>query len=151
MKPEVTIQSVTDSNMIPSEENIKQWIYSAINELSETKELTVRIVDEAESAELNQSWRNKAGPTNVLSFPYDDNGFEHSNLLGDLVICAPILEQEAKQQNKALEAHWAHIIIHGSLHLLGYDHINSTDAEIMESKEKIIMANLGYDDPYQLI
>lgn len=149
MTPEVTIQSVTASNDIPTENMLTQWCHAAINELKESKELTIRIVDENESAELNQAWRNKTGPTNVLSFPYDDD-FEHTKILGDLVVCAPVLEHEAKQQNKPLEAHWAHIIIHGSLHLLGYDHINSTDAEIMESKEQQIMANLGFKNPYQL-
>ncbi len=149
MTPEVTVQSITESNGIPSDQKLTQWCHAVIHDLNESKELTIRIVDEHESAELNEAWRNKTGPTNVLSFPFDDD-FEHTKILGDLVICASILEKEAKQQNKPLEAHWAHIIIHGSLHLLGYDHINSTDAEIMESKEQQIMADLGFKNPYQL-
>ncbi len=114
-------------------------------------ELTVRIVGETESAALNERFRNVMGATNVLAFPYDKSPYEGSketDLIGDLVVCAPVLEREAVAQGKALSAHWAHILIHGSLHLIGYDHQNIEDAQAMEDRERDLLGSLGFEDPY---
>jgi len=117
-------------------------------------ELTVRIVGEIESAALNERFRNVMGATNVLAFPYDESPFEgskESELIGDLVVCAPVLEREAVAQDKALSAHWAHILIHGTLHLLGYDHQNIEDTKAMEERERDLLGSLGFEDPYESI
>lgn len=112
----------------------------------------IRIVDIKEITELNIQYRLKEGATNILSFPFDaPEGVEGINLLGDLVVCAKVLEQEAQAQQKLLNNHWAHIIIHGVLHLLGYDHINDKDALEMESKEIFILQQLDIENPYQEI
>ena len=117
-------------------------------------ELTVRIVGEIESAALNERFRNVMRATNVLAFPYDESPFEgskESELIGDLVVCAPVLEREAVAQDKALSAHWAHILIHGTLHLLGYDHQNIEDTKAMEERERDLLGSLGFEDPYESI
>ena len=117
-------------------------------------ELTVRIVGEIESAALNERFRNVMGATNVLAFPYDESPFEvsiESELIGDLVVCAPVLEREAVAQDKALSAHWAHILVHGTLHLLGYDHQNIEDTKAMEERERDLLGSLGFEDPYESI
>ena len=108
----------------------------------------MRLVDEAESHELNLTYRGKDKPTNVLSFPFEAPPGIELPLLGDLIICRQVVEQEAKEQDKPLEAHWAHMVIHGSLHLLGYDHIIDEEAEEMDGLESEIMLALGYEDPY---
>ena len=113
-------------------------------------ELTVRVVGESEGASLNERFRHGNGATNVLAFSHDDpvpEG-EGETPLGDLVICAPVLEREAADQGKSLEAHWAHMSIHGALHLIGYDHENPEDAHAMEARERELLALLGFDDPY---
>ena len=117
-------------------------------------ELTVRIVGEIESAALNERFRNVMGATNVLAFPYDESPFEgstESELIGDLVVCAPVLEREAVAQDKPLSAHWAHILIHGTLHLVGYDHQNIEDTKAMEERERDLLDSLGFEDPYESI
>ena len=115
-------------------------------------ELTIRVVGEAESAELNERYRHKRGPTNVLAFPSEPlpaEGAEDELLpLGDLVICAPVVAREAAEQGKTLEAHWAHIVIHGALHLVGYDHETDAEAGEMEGRERELLAALGIADPY---
>ena len=111
-------------------------------------EVTVRIVDEAESNELNLTYRGKDKPTNVLSFPFEAPPGLELPLLGDLVICRQVVEREAEEQGKPLMAHWAHMVVHGSLHLLGYDHIDDEEAEEMEQLERDIMQELGFADPY---
>ncbi len=111
-------------------------------------ELTVRIVDEAESAQLNATWRHKDGPTNVLSFPADLPAEMPLAVLGDLAVCAPVVAREAREQHKSAQAHWAHILIHGFLHLLGYDHLTTTQAQQMEPIETEILAALHFPDPY---
>lgn len=113
-------------------------------------ELTVRFVDADESQHLNLVYRDKDKPTNVLSFPSELPDFIESPLLGDLVICHTVVAQEALDQNKPISAHYQHLIVHGVLHLLGYDHIAEQDAKIMENHEISILAKLGIDDPYQL-
>ena len=133
----------------PSDELIQRWLEQVLaTENKDDAELTVRIVDETESAALNEEYRNKSNATNVLSFPFECPEEVELNLLGDLVICAPVVEREAKQQEKNSQAHWAHMIVHGVLHLLGYDHIEEAEAETMEAREVKIMENLGFPNPY---
>ncbi len=133
----------------PSDEMIQQWVEQALVAEDKTDvELTVRIVDESESAALNEEYRHKSNSTNVLSFPFECPEEVELNLLGDLVICAPVVEREAKQQDKNSQAHWAHMLVHGVLHLLGYDHIEESDAQNMEAREIKILENLGFPNPY---
>ena len=133
---------------LPTAEKIEQWATAAVQPQSDEVEMTVRIVDEAESHELNLNYRGKDRPTNVLSFPFECPDEVELPLLGDLVICRQVVEREAQEQDKPLMAHWAHMVVHGSLHLLGYDHIEDDEAEEMESLETQIMTGLGFADPY---
>ena len=133
---------------LPTLEQIEQWATAAVQPESDDVEMTVRIVDEAESQTLNRTYRAKDRPTNVLSFPFECPTEVSLPLLGDLVICRQVAEYEAAEQKKPLMAHWAHMVVHGSLHLLGYDHIDDTEAEEMESLETKIMQGLGFVDPY---
>ncbi len=133
---------------LPTAEQIEQWATAAVQPQSDEVEMTVRIVDEAESHELNLNYRGKDRPTNVLSFPFECPDEVELPLLGDLVICRQVVEREAQEQDKSLMAHWAHMVVHGSLHLLGYDHIEDDEAEEMESLETQIMTGLGFADPY---
>ena len=145
----IEIQTVHQASNLPDEQQIQGWVEAALQNHPSDTEIVVRIVDEQESAELNQQYRHKSGPTNILSFPVElPDGIE-LDLLGDLVICAPVLEKEALAQQKVLADHWAHIIIHGVLHLLGYDHIEDDDAEFMESKEIAILNTLTIANPYE--
>lgn len=133
---------------IPAESAMGLWIQAAAPEIM-NKEVVVRVVDEAESAELNIFYRGKHGPTNVLSFPFEAPPGAEDELLGDLLICAPVVAKEAMEQEKTLEAHWAHILVHGILHLQGYDHLIDEEAEVMEAKEIEILAGLGFPNPYE--
>jgi metalloprotein, YbeY family len=133
---------------LPTAEQIEQWATAAVQPQSDEVEMTVRIVDEAESHALNLNYRGKDRPTNVLSFPFECPDEVELPLLGDLVICRQVVEREAQEQDKPLMAHWAHMVVHGSLHLLGYDHIEDDEAEEMESLETQIMTRLGFADPY---
>ena len=135
---------------IPTSSELERWanVVLAFEGLSE-HEVTVRFTDEVESQALNFEYRGKEKPTNVLSFPFEAPPGIEINLLGDLVICAPVISREAKEQQKAVVNHYAHMTVHGLLHLMGYDHIKDADAEEMESKEIEILAQLGIDDPYQ--
>ena len=132
----------------PEPPSIRQWVCAALGKQKPDAEISVRIVDRDESAALNQHYRGKAGPTNVLSFPADIPDFVDSSLLGDIVICATIVRQEAMEQQKPLKAHWAHMLVHGTLHLLGYDHIKDSDAEVMEALETTILGQLNFPPPY---
>ncbi|MEE3270865.1 MAG: rRNA maturation RNase YbeY [Pseudomonadota bacterium] len=135
---------------IPTSSELERWanVVLAYEGVSE-HEVTVRFTDEVESQALNFEYRGKEKPTNVLSFPFEAPPSIEMNLLGDLVICAPVISREAKEQQKAVVNHYAHMTVHGLLHLMGYDHIEDADAEEMESKEIEILAQLGIDDPYQ--
>ena len=133
---------------LPTAEQIEQWATAAVQPQSDEVEMTVRIVDEAESHALNLNYRGKDRPTNVLSFPFECPDEVELPLLGDLVICRQVVEREAQEQDKPLMAHWAHMVVHGSLHVLGYDHIEDDEAEEMESLETQIMTGLGFADPY---
>ena len=145
----VDLQIATENiEGLPTEEQIVQWATAAVQPEGDEVEMTVRIVDEAESHELNLTYRGKDRPTNVLSFPFECPDEVELLLLGDLVICRQVVEREAVEQEKPLMAHWAHMVVHGSLHLLGYDHIEDDEAEEMESLETQIMQGLGFDDPY---
>ena len=145
----VDLQIATENiEGLPTEEQIMQWATAAVQPEGDEVEMTVRIVDEAESHELNLTYRGKDRPTNVLSFPFECPDEVELPLLGDLVICRQVVEREAAEQEKPLIAHWAHMVVHGCLHLLGYDHIEDDEAEEMESLETQIMQGLGFDDPY---
>ena len=145
------IQTLFSSTHQPSDAQLQQWVDAVLIDSHPEGEVLIRIVDEQESSTLNEHYRHKKGPTNILSFPFDAPpipGF-HSDMLGDLVICAPVLAQEACAQNKRITAHWAHIVIHGVLHLLGYDHLEEDDAMLMEQKEITLLATLNFGNPYQ--
>ena len=144
----IDIQRACTSEKIPSDIAITRWVESVLDNHDEPIELSIRVVGETESAALNQQYRGKLGATNVLSFPFSAVTPEPLPLLGDLVICAPIVTLEASQQKKAIEAHWAHIVIHGVLHLLGYDHGNDDEAQTMETLETEILLGLNYPAPY---
>ncbi|MNE17292.1 Endoribonuclease YbeY [compost metagenome] len=149
MQVELDLQLATEAANLPSEAQLRQWCELALRQRSAPSELTIRIVDEAEGRELNLTWRGKDYATNVLSFPAEiPEGLLDIPLLGDLVICAQVVEREAGEQDKRLDAHWAHLTLHGCLHLLGYDHIDDDEAEEMEALERQLLAELGYPDPY---
>lgn len=145
---QIEIQAVFESAGQPDQQQIQLWVDTALDDYEQDTEIVVRIVDEQESAELNEQYRHKSGPTNILSFPVDVPEGIELDLLGDLVICAPVLEKEALEQDKLLAHHWAHIIVHGVLHLLGYDHIDDDEAELMENKEIAILNKLHINNPY---
>jgi probable rRNA maturation factor len=134
---------------VPEADKFQQWATSALQEVTQDCELSIRLVNEAESTELNSTYRGKSGPTNVLSFPFDSPVPMEPKLLGDLIICVPVVNREALEQNKPVDHHWAHLTVHGCLHLLGYDHIEDGEAQEMESKEVIILQSLAIEDPYQ--
>ena len=143
MGADITVQFVTQETGIPAEAEILRWAGSTLD--GKEGEVTIRVTGEAEMRSLNHRWRNIDSPTNVLSFPLHE---PHGRLLGDIVVCAPVLRREIVQQGKTANAHWAHMIIHGILHLMGYDHNNEQEAEIMEAKETVILQDLGFPDPY---
>jgi probable rRNA maturation factor len=143
--------AVEKENNLPTEEQLNQWVRVALMKRTkhEEPELTIRIVDEAESQELNNDYRGKDKPTNVLSFPFEAPAHVPIPLLGDLIICKQVVEREAIEQGKSLTSHWAHMTVHGCLHLLGYDHIEDEEAEEMEAIERTVMNELGFEDPYR--
>ena len=145
------VQIACKNNKLPSQEQIDLWFNTAC--LSDNGSINIRFVDSAESQELNLNYRDKDKPTNVLSFEFEIPEFidpaQMDYLLGDLAICADVVELEALDQNKVLFDHYAHMIIHGALHLQGYDHIDEQEAEEMESLERKLLKTLNIDDPYQ--
>jgi probable rRNA maturation factor len=143
----VDIENASTAQNLPADEHFRRWAEAAARR--EDAEVAIRIVDEAESAELNATYRHKSGPTNVLSFPFEVPEGVPNTLLGDLVICAGVVEREAGEQGKPLEAHWAHMVVHGMLHLQGYDHIEDREAEVMEAEEIAILSDLGFSNPYE--
>ncbi|PKH03307.1 rRNA maturation RNase YbeY [Psychromonas sp. MB-3u-54] len=142
----------SDPNDLPILSSFEKWIKAAIlggsNSHQEEAELTVRIVDPDEIMQLNHQYRNMNKPTNVLAFPFQNPPGLTLPLLGDLIICKEVVENEAKLQGKTLTAHWAHMSIHSTLHLLGYDHIDQAEAVEMESLETKLLTELGFTDPY---
>ncbi|WP_445494649.1 rRNA maturation RNase YbeY [Photorhabdus sp. SF281] len=137
-----------NSQSLPEETLFQRWLDGVLPQFQSESEVTIRIVDEAESHDLNLTYRGKDKPTNVLSFPFEAPPEVDLPLLGDLIICRQVVEKEAEEQQKTVEEHWAHMVVHGCLHLLGYDHIEDDEAEEMESLETEIMQKLGYADPY---
>ncbi|WP_069471741.1 rRNA maturation RNase YbeY [Candidatus Marithrix sp. Canyon 246] len=149
MKADIDIQYVSKAADLPNSEMINAWVNAALQSIDEPNpELTIRIVDEVEAQELNEKWRQRSYPTNVLSFPFESPPGINIPLLGDIIICAAVVKHEAAEQQKYVESHWAHMIIHGCLHLLGYDHISDYEANIMENLEIDILHSLGYSNPY---
>lgn len=147
----VLVQRAVKPAWLPGTAAIRRWASAAAGD-GRTGEITIRIVGEAESAALNERYRGRAGPTNVLSFPAEiDAPLPEGEPppLGDIVVCAPLVEREAAEQGKALEAHFAHLVVHGTLHLIGYDHEDDADAEIMEGRERQVLAGFGFRDPYE--
>ena len=135
---------------MPAQKKIREWAGAVLSKYGNQAEVTIRIVDEIESKQLNEKWRKAQGATNVLSFPAGDTtGTVVPVLLGDVVICAPVVQREAHEQNKTFHAHLAHMVIHGVLHLLGFDHVKKQDATLMESIETSLLESLGYANPYQ--
>lgn len=143
------VQYATTNENLPTQTQLALWVKTAIGNNMAQAELTIRIVDSQESQMLNNTYRGKDKPTNVLSFPFEAPPEIELPLLGDLVICATVVENEAREQNKVLEAHWAHMVVHGCLHLLGYDHIEDEEAEEMESLETQLIESLGFIAPYK--
>ncbi len=150
---DVDIQIASEHTPLPSDEVLTLWAQTAITDFKQETELSIRLVDNAESQQLNGEYRGKDKPTNVLSFPFEmppelEGVDEIDHLIGDLVICVPVVAAEAHLQNKTFNDHFAHMVIHGCLHLLGYDHIKDEEAEIMENLERQILARLEIADPY---
>jgi probable rRNA maturation factor len=150
MSLDLDLQVACEAADVPDAPRFRAWASAALAGRREAAELTIRVVDETEGAELNQRYRGRPGPTNVLSFPFDPPpGLPSQELIGDLVICAPVVAREAREQGKPEDAHWAHLVVHGTLHLLGYDHLTDRDAEQMEAMETVVLAALGFPPPYE--
>ncbi len=146
---ELDLQIATqDSQGMPTEADFALWASKALPERDDEFEVTIRLVDEAESQQLNHDYRGKDKPTNVLSFPFEAPPGIELPLLGDLIICRQVVEREAQEQDKTLFHHWAHLTVHGILHLRGYDHINEDEAEEMEALEVELLAQLSINNPY---
>lgn len=155
MQLKLDLQNTTESEQLPDIGKIQSWISATLEKIDatfENPEITIRVVSCEESRQLNSEYRGKDKSTNVLSFPFEAPEMipldELDEFLGDLVICEDILQKEAQEQKKSLQSHWAHLIIHGLLHLVGFDHIEDHQAEEMEALEVEIMRNLGFADPY---
>jgi probable rRNA maturation factor len=140
-KLELAVQYAVKPDNVPTRAQLKKWALAA---LEEDAEVALRIVGESEGRELNRDYRGKDYATNVLTFPLTDDPV----LMGDIVLCHPVVEKEAQEQNKPLEAHYAHLVVHGMLHLQGYDHETDEEAEVMEALETQIVTNFGYAAPY---
>jgi probable rRNA maturation factor len=145
---DLELQIATSIQTLPHPAQIREWVNVALWKRVDTAELTIRIVDEEESTQLNEQYRHKVGPTNVLSFPYVEQPGIISRYIGDIIICAPLVETEAKTHNKPLLAYWAHMVTHGILHLLGYDHITDEESTDMQGVETAILHQLGFPPPY---
>lgn len=149
MASTIGIQYAVELPELPERDALRRWARSALEAADGAGSLAIRIVDEAESAAMNRRWRGKQGPTNVLSFAMALPPGVEVQELGDIVICAPVVAREAAQQGKPPAAHWAHMVVHGVLHLLGHDHKHEPDAQRMETLESEILARLGFSDPYE--
>jgi len=147
MPTKIDLQNDHDFDDLPGENQFKDWVEAALQDSYRQLEQTIRIVDTAESQDLNQRFRDRDTPTNVLAFPADA-GYLDYDCLGDLVICAPVVGAEASAQGKSEAAHWAHLVVHGMLHLQGFDHQNAEQAREMEQLEIKILDTLGYTNPY---
>ena len=145
----LVVQNASASSNLPPQKHLQQWVLAATGDSRGATELCIRIVDEAEMTALNEQYRHKQGSTNVLAFPQDPVAGIDCNLLGDIVICAPVVEREAAQQGKTSTAHWAHMVVHSVLHLLGYDHEQHAAAQQMEQLETEILTRLNFPPPYE--
>ncbi len=144
MTLDVVLRYRTRRPWAPGPASLRRWAKLAAGDRQ--GQLGIRVVDSRESRALNERWRGRAKPTNVLSFPASP---EHrGRQIGDLVVCAPVVAREAREQGKPIASHWAHMIVHGTLHLLGFDHERSADAKRMESRERALLARIGIADPY---
>lgn len=143
----IDFEDATGACPIASDQ-VVSWVESLASETEGASELVIRVVDANESQELNKTFRGKDYPTNVLSFPADIQFPEGPTILGDIAICLPVVKREADEQSKRFDQHFAHMVVHGCLHLLGYDHEDEHDADQMEAKEIGILENLGYPNPY---
>jgi len=148
MSSGVEVQCACASRGVPPPAKLVQWAEAALAGRSKGAQMTVRVVDEAEGATLNESYRGRSGATNVLAFAFDAPELPSLRILGDVVVCAPVAAREAREGSKRLDAHWAHLVVHGTLHLLGYDHEEPRSAREMEAIEREILGGLGFPDPY---
>ncbi|WP_299236136.1 rRNA maturation RNase YbeY [uncultured Halomonas sp.] len=150
--PRVDRQVALEAEGLPSQAELEAWVGAVLSRhvVEDESELSVRLVDTAESQTLNRDYRGRDKPTNVLSFPFENPPVVTLPLLGDLVVCHPVVVAEAAEQDKALGDHYAHMVVHGTLHLLGYDHLEDDEAEAMEALEREILAELGITDPYRI-
>lgn len=146
---DLEVQYALDDSDVPSQQDLRHWTLAALQPLQRPVELVIRIVDETESRQLNSRYRGIDKPTNVLSFPFEAPPAVTSSHLGDLVICAPVVRKEAGEQHKPEPHHWAHMVVHGVLHLRGYDHQSDEDASAMETLEQRVLEQLGVPDPYR--
>ncbi len=146
----VDVQYAAEAPNLPPQADFIRWVEIVLKDQKVEGEVCIRIVDAEESQALNSEYRGKDKPTNVLSFPFEVPPGVPVTLLGDLVICAEVVTQEAEEQQKAPADHWAHMVVHGTLHLLGFDHINDDDAEEMEALERTLLARLNIADPYSV-
>ncbi len=142
------LQLACQADNVPTAADFARWVAASLPAEKQAWDLTIRLVEEEESQQLNRDYRHIDKPTNVLSFPSDVPPELNIPLLGDLVICADVVSREAAEQHKPVDAHWAHMTVHGCLHLLGYDHIDDAEATEMESLETRILNGLGFADPY---
>ena len=149
MKINVDIENFSSCKNIPDEIFFHRWVSASLSSQKKPLEVVIRVINEDESAALNNRFRKKNVATNVLSFPADLPESLNFPLLGDLAICAQVVAREADEQNKDLDAHWAHIIIHGSLHLIGFDHEDDVDAKKMEKMETKILSEFYFPSPYE--
>ena len=147
MATSVDLQNDAGFEQVPAPAQFEQWVTASLQDTYAQLEQTICVVDEAQSRELNLRYRGKDNPTNVLAFAADHELLDY-DCLGDLVICAPVVQAEALEQGKPLEAHWAHLVVHGMLHLQGFDHQTTSQAEQMEAREVEILGALGYTNPY---
>lgn len=151
-RPRVDRQVAIRAEGLPTRSELEAWVAAVLarHEVAADSELTIRLVDSEESRILNRDYRGRDKPTNVLSFPFENPPGLSLPILGDLVICHPVVVGEAAEQDKLLCDHYAHMVVHGSLHLLGLDHQEDDEAEAMEAMEREILAELGIADPYRL-
>ncbi|KEA64417.1 Metal-dependent hydrolase YbeY, involved in rRNA and/or ribosome maturation and assembly [Marinobacterium lacunae] len=149
MSFDIDLQIDVNDSDLPEREAFQRWVTTALEGRRERGEVCIRIVSSDESQSLNHEYRGKDKPTNVLSFPFDVPPGVPIDLLGDLAICSEVVRNEAHEQGKPLHDHWAHMVIHGTLHLLGFDHIKDDEAEEMEALERELLARLGIADPYE--